>query len=265
MRRPFLLLLLLFLYLPLLNAQSQADRDLIEQARSLYKSSTPPPAYIACDASIDWDAVVKRAGVPPGQVLDQGLDLLRTIKISFVTRGDARTEVTVTGDEKTSVQKEKIKGQIIGFFHAYWTMPGEHLLPSPHATYKLAATPEGYTITNTLKNGAISTVQMDKSFLISVARAAGSTSDLTLAPRFEREDDGTLHLRGVLIDFESGQTRLVTDYSFDYQQAGTFYIPHHVKMTNPGALSFSHTFSNCQALDSNQAPPPATTEHSDSK
>lgn len=260
MRCTYAFLPLLLFYAAALNAQTADDRQLIEQARSLY-SPNALPAYIACEATVDWDAAVEQLGLPQGEDTQRGLELLKGMKIAFVTRGESKTEVTVTGDERLAGQKKKIRQQITAFFHAYWTESDGRFFPGVDDAYQIASTPEGYLITRHMKNGIVGTLQMDTSFLITSARAVGSMSNLVLTPKFARESDGVLHIREMLIDYRFGESRSVASYSFDYQDEGGFYIPHHVKMSIPGALSFSHTFKNCRVLDKDNAPASPTPDH----
>jgi hypothetical protein len=254
---------LLLLGAAALNAQSKVDQDLLKQARSLYFSPASRPAYIACDSALDWDAVAKDVSLPQTEGYLRGLELVKAMRIAFVTRNASSTEVMVTGDTTLAQQKKMMQQQIAAFFSSYWEMSDGRLFPGAHIPYEVATTPEGYLVTLHLENGIVGTLQMDSSFLITKVHAIGKTSDVELTPKFARENDGLLHLRGVLVDRKVGQSRLLVEYSFDYQEAGGFYVPRHVTMSMPGALSYTHTFSNCQVLNKSNAPPasiPATDE-----
>jgi hypothetical protein len=246
---------LLFLGVTTLNAQTKSDQDLLKQARSRYYSRGLRPSYIACDSTVDWDAIANEPGAPRGEGYQRGLELLKAMKISFVTRGVSHIDVTATGDAMLAQQKKMLKRQITAFFHEYWRIAYDRLLPRPNTSYKMEPTPDGYLVTQQLTDGTITTVEMDRSFLITKAHATGRTQKLELTPKFTMENDGLLHLSDITIDGRIGESRLVYEYTIDYQQAGGFYVPHDVVMTMPGATSYTHTFSNCNALDKNNAPP----------
>lgn len=236
------------------NSPTKTDLEMLKRARSRYYSPGSRPAYIACDDTVDWDAVAKAEGVGIEHILES----LKAMKISFVTRDESQTEIMVTGDAKSVSEQERIRQQVASFFHAYWTLADDRLIPRANTAYEVASTPDGYLVTQHLNNGSVTTVQMDRSFLIIKATVIGNPSGVELTPRFAMEDDGLLHLHSVLIGARRGESRLVYEYDFDYQQAGGFYVPQHVTMSQLGGLSFTHTFSNCRVLNKNNAPTRST-------
>jgi hypothetical protein len=259
LRRLVLLPVFLLCLSTTLHAQNDSDRALIKRARSLYSSGSRP-AYIACDSAVDWDTFARQPGVPQREGMQQGIDLLKAMHVSFVTRGAAQTVVTVTGDPILASQKVQMRQQITAFFRAYWGLSYGWLLPSARLAYELTTTPEGYTVTRTLDNGMKESLQMDRSLAITKASSTGSTNVSELTPTFATDDDGLLHLRGVSLEARVGESRLLYEYHLDDQLAGGFYIPLHVTMSMPGALSYTHTFSNCKVFDKNSAPPQTASE-----
>jgi hypothetical protein len=260
---PRVLLPLLLLGAAALNAQTKADQELIKQARSLYYShGSSRPAYIACDDTMDWGAIAKELNAPQGEGTQQALKSLNAMKITFVTRNATHTDVTVTGDKTHAEQMQKVEEQIKVFFRAYWSISYGRLLPKAETNFEVASTPDGYLVTQQLETGRTTTLQMDKSFLITKAISIdrANMSHLELRPTFGMENDGVLHPSGVSVDYKLGQSRLLYEYNFDYQLVGGFYVPEHVKIFMPGALSFVHTFKNCQVLDKNSAPAPSEPE-----
>ena len=242
-----------------LSAQTAADRELIKRARSLYYTPISRPAYIACDSAIDWDAVAKQANLPKLDGYILGLKLAKATKVDFVTRGGKRTEVNVVGDPGIAEQKERMRNLITAFFQKYWATADGQMLPPSRINFELASTPEGYLMTRQ-ENGLVASVQMDSLFLITKARAHNieTTEDVEITPNFVKENDGLLHLHGLPIDDKMGELQRLVEYTFDYQQVGGFYVPHHVMMSMPGVVSYPHTFSNCQVFDKSNAPPQPT-------
>jgi hypothetical protein len=242
---------LFFLVATTLNAQTKADQDLLKRARSRYYSHGLRPAYIACDSTVDWDAFAKEPGGPR----KEQLDVLRTLMISFVTRGASHVDVTVAGDARLFRQKKMFHEQITTFFEQYWRLSYDRLLPRPNTSYEVEPTPDGYLVTQQLADGTTNTMEMDRSFLITKARATGAREKVELTPKYTMEGDGLLHLSDLVIDIRKGESRMVYEYGVDYQQAGGFYVPQHVTMTMTGVDSIQHTFSNCNVLNKSNAPP----------
>jgi hypothetical protein len=216
---------------------------------------------------MDWGAIAKELNAPQGEGTEHAVKSLNAMKIAFATRNATHTDVTVTGDEAHAQQMQKVEQQIREFFRTYWRMSYGRLLPKAKTNFEVASTPDGYLVTQQLETGHTTTVQMDKSFLITKAIAidGANMSHLELRPTFTMENDGVLHPSGVSIDYKLGQSRMLYEYNFDYQMVGGFYVPEHVTMFMPGALSFVHTFKNCQVLDKNSAPAPSEPETADSR
>ena len=255
---------LLVLSANVLHSQTKADRDLIKQARTLYHSPATRPAYIACDSTVDWDAVAAKLELPQTDGYKRGLELVKAMKINFVTRGRQDTTVTVTGDVNVAQQQEQMRQQITRFFMEYWLTADGRMLPGGKDTYELTSTPDGYLITQRTED-QVRTMELNSSFLITKAKvhALGRIKDVEVTPKFTRESDGLLRLSDLLFKESVGQSVELFEYSFDYQQVGGFYVPQHVAMSMPGALTFTHTFANCQVLNKSNAPPPAKPEDFD--
>jgi hypothetical protein len=243
----------------LLLAQTNEDRALLQQARSRYYSPTSLPGAITCESSVDWDAFAKQPGIDQ---LEGGgnFEPLKNLQISFETRSASHTEVTVTGDPAFDSQKDKLRHQISAFFRAYWTIAAGRLLPRPNTVFEMTPTTDGYSVTQQLTDGKVDTIQMDRAFVITKATSVAQSGKVDLVPSFEMENDGLLHLRGIKVNFHVGESVSVYQYTFDYQQVDGYFIPEHVTMSIPGALSFVHTFSHCKAVEKRRAPAPAVPE-----
>ena len=249
-----LLLVLLAIQASALYSQSKADQDLIKQARSLYYIRGSRPAYIACDSTLDWEDLAKEVNLPQTEARQRGLELAKAMKTSFATRGSSATQVTVQGDPRLAKQEKMLEQQIAGFFQAYWGLADGRIFPDHKQSYGVASSPQGYVVTLSLEDGMTGTLTMDTSFLVTKLVAKGHPTELEITPRFTREDDGLLHLIGMSYERRFGESRSLWEYSFDYQSAGGYYVPEHVTMSMPGAVSYKHTFSNCQALDKANEP-----------
>ncbi len=249
------LLTAILLSTTVLAAQTSADREVIERARSLYYSPVSRPAYIACDATIDWDSVAAQANLPQEEGYLLGLKLAKAMTVTFVTRGRKQIKVDVTGDPRIAEQKQRVQLLINAFFRLYWSTADGRMLPGANAEYELTSNSDGYVITGH-GTGIVGTIQMDSSFLITKARIYDpeSTEDAEISLTFKKQNDALLHLSGLSINAKLGQLRRTVEYSFDYQQVGGFYVPQHVTMSMPGVVSYPNTFSNCQVLDKNNAP-----------
>jgi hypothetical protein len=244
----------IFAQVPGERTHTKSDQEFLKQVRSLYYARGSRPAYVACDATLDWDAFVKQFDLPETDARRQGLELARAMKVSFVTRDSSRTEVSVEADPALAKQKQMLDQQITGFFKAYWQLSYGHMFPQAKDTYALTSSPDGYVMTISAENDLTGELYIDRSFRITKLITRGHPIVVEVTPKFERENDGLFHLSGMLYERKVGESRTLWEYSFDVQQVGDFLVPQHVTMSMPGALSYKHTFDNCKALSKANAP-----------